>query len=61
MLLEEGRQLVERNDVQAVVQIGVVGTWDDHQLLGFGRRRVGSFTEVARVRFLAMDEQDRAG
>lgn len=60
MLLEERRQLAERDDIHAVVQTGMVGTRDDHEFLGLCSRRVSGFAEVARVRFLAMNDQCRA-
>src|SRR5690606_37629286 len=48
---EERGQLVEWNHINAVVQIGVVGPWDNHQFLRLRSNCIGSFTEIARMRF----------
>src|SRR4051812_43802496 len=59
VLFEKRRNAVERDLVQAVVQIDVAGAGDDQQFLRFGCGGIGGFTEVARVGLFAMNEKDR--
>ena len=47
ILFEEAGDPVERNLVHLIVQIGVPGALDDHELLRLRGRRVGGFAEVA--------------
>ena len=60
MLVEERVQLVPGDELDPVIQVDVPGTWHDQQFLGLGRPPVGVFTELARVRLLARDEQHGA-
>ncbi|MNC72274.1 hypothetical protein D3C75_1233050 [compost metagenome] len=59
MLLEERCQLVKRDHVYTVIEIGVVGAWDDYKLLRLSGRSVGCLTEIARVGLFAVDKQYR--
>lgn len=61
MLLEEARQPIERNQVDAVVEIDVVCAGDDHQFLRLGRRGESRLAEAARVGVLAADQQNGPG
>lgn len=61
MLLKEGLQLVEGDQISLIIEIDVIGAGADHQLFGFCRLRIGIFAEMARMRFLARDQQHGAG
>lgn len=56
---EERFELVQRDKVGPVVKVNMAGARDDVHLLGLGRRLVGVFTEVSRMRVLTEDEQQR--
>jgi MmyB-like transcription regulator ligand binding domain len=60
VVLEEGGQCVEGDEVHAVVEVDVAGTGNEHQLLGFGGELVGLLAELAGVRLVTGDEQHRA-
>src|SRR6478735_12678346 len=60
MPAEEAGQLVERDHVDLVVEIDVAGSPNDHQFLRLRGRLIGGFAEVARMAFLAVDQQNRA-
>ena len=59
--LEEGVEVVEGDEVGAVVEVDVVGAGDDEEALGFGGAAVGVFAELAGVGLGAGDEEDGAG
>src|SRR3954451_9055408 len=61
VLGEEGRQLIERDDVHAVVEVDVPRVRDDEQLLRLGGEPVGVLAELDGMGLLARDEQERAG
>lgn len=50
---------VERDPVHAVVQIHVIGPFNDQRLRGFSSRLVRILAEIAGVSVLAGDQQDR--
>src|SRR5918994_6979315 len=57
MLAEEGGKLVERDQVDPVVQVHVAGARHDQELLRFRSEPVGMLAEDARVCLVARDEQ----
>src|SRR3954447_24592209 len=61
VLSEEGRQLIERDKVHAVVEVDVPGVRDDEQFLRLGGELVGVFAELDGMGLLARDEEQRAG
>src|SRR4051794_23261795 len=60
MLTKEACQLIEGNEVHAVVEVDVTGCLDPNQLLRFGSALVGVFAEFLRMRLISGDEQHRA-
>lgn len=56
--LEECCQLVEWNLVHTVVQVHMDGARNDHEFFGLRGRRIGGLAEVARMRLLAVDQED---
>src|SRR4051794_37360896 len=60
VLGEELLELVERDQVRLVVEVDVARVRDVVELLGLGGDLVDVLAEVARVRVLAGDEQDRS-
>src|SRR3954465_749337 len=59
-VLEEAGQLVERDEVDAIVEIDVTGAGNDDQFLGLSSEGVGVLAELAGVRVLPGDEQHRS-
>jgi hypothetical protein len=59
MLAEEAVQLIELDQVHAVVQVDVCGAGHDVEVLRFGPL-VGILAELAGVGLVACDEQHRA-
>ena len=59
VLGEEALELVERNEISTVVEVDVPCPGDYDELLGFGSLLVHGVGEVARMRILSRDEQDR--
>ena len=47
MVAEEGGQRVERDEVDAIVEIDVPGARNEHQLLGLSRQLIGLLAELA--------------
>src|SRR4051794_33115509 len=58
---EERRQLIERDDVHAVVEVDVPRVRDDEQLFRLGGELVGVLAELDGMGLLARDEEQRAG
>ena len=59
VLPEEPRDFVEWDLVQAVIQVDVSGVVDDHQFLRLRRGLVRILAEIARVRLVAGNNQER--
>ena len=60
VLLEERRDLVERDLLHVVVEVRVVGTRDDHEFFVRTLELLEStLAEVARMGFLAVDDEHR--
>ena len=49
ILAKERRQLVERNEAHAIVEVHVASALNDQQFLGFGSPLVGIFTELPGI------------
>jgi hypothetical protein len=60
VLFEERLKPSNGNDVRLVIEVHMIGAADDHEFLRFRHCLVGVFAEVAGVRVLAGDQQDRA-
>ena len=58
MLVKKAHDFVEGNDVDAIIQIDVVGARNDHQLLALSSRLKRVFAEIPRVSFLPRYEQN---
>ena len=61
ILAKERRQLVERNEAHAIVEVHVASALNDQQFLGFGSPLVGIFTELPGMRCFTRDEEHRTG
>ena len=65
ILVKEAFQLVKRNDVFLIIQVGMYCTRDNHQffiggvLAVFCHSSVGILAEVAGLRFFTMHDQNR--
>ena len=58
IFVEEGFDFIKGDDIHPVVQVGVAGARDDHQLLVVALQFFESvFAEVTGVGFLAVDDQ----
>ena len=59
--LEEMRNLVKRNHIQLVVQVDVIGSRNNQQLLVVALQLLeGIFTEIARMGFLSVNHEHGA-
>src|SRR5437773_6561512 len=59
MLLEKGRELVERDKFRPVVEVNVAGVGNDDQFLRLTGKPVGLFTEFSGMSGLTRDGQHR--
>ena len=59
MLAEERIELVERDELHAIVEVDVARAGDDEESLRFTCQPERLFTEFARVRGVTRDEQQR--
>ena len=59
ILGEEGRELVERNQVHPVVEVDVARAGNDEQFLRLAGELVGLLAELSGMRVVARDEQHR--
>ena len=61
MRREKRRQLVERDELHAVIEVDVAGVRDDDQFLRLAGELVGVFAELEGMGLIAGDEEQRAG
>lgn len=59
VVLEERGQLVEGDEIDAVIEIHVTGAGNDHQFLGLAGKPVALFAELPGMCLLARDEEHR--
>lgn len=58
VLFKEAVDFIKWDLIQLVVQINVVGVWDDHQIFLLSCSGISSFTELTRMRFFIVAQQD---